>query len=132
MCSRRPRPTLQIDPLPPCERPRVLSMSRSPVTRVTLEMFKQMAAGAFGPLDLSKVIMRGFSGGAQMVSWMIQKIAVGEIKGVGMAGGVLLSGGSYNCYQTPPLARGVCKACNTSCGHHSGQGCSDDMHQCLA
>jgi hypothetical protein len=90
-----------------------------------LEMIKQMSAGTFGPLDMSNVIFRGFSGGAQMVSWIIQKIAVGDITGVGMAGGIFLSGGSYNCYAEPPLSRGVCKSCNNSCAHHSGAGCSD-------
>jgi hypothetical protein len=30
-------------------------------------MFKQMGAGTYGALDVSKVVFRGFSGGAQMV-----------------------------------------------------------------
>jgi hypothetical protein len=96
------------------------------------KMLAQMTAGAFGPLDLSKVIFRGFSGGAQMVSWVIQQIAVGDITGVGMSGGIFLSGGSYNCYTSPPLSRGVCKNCSVDkekCGRRDHpEGCSDDKH----
>ena len=39
------------------------------------QFFKQIGSGAFGPIDLSKTVVRGWSGGAQMVSWMIQIMA---------------------------------------------------------
>ena len=39
------------------------------------QFFKQIGGGAFGPIDLSKTVVRGWSGGAQMVSWMIQVMA---------------------------------------------------------
>jgi hypothetical protein len=48
------------------------------------------------------------------VSWVVQMIAEGQLTGVRMRGGVFLSGGSYNCYTPPPLARGVCTNCNAS------------------
>ena len=44
-------------------------------------------SGAFGPIDLSKTVVRGWSGGAQMVSWMVQVMAEqpGVFPGVTMA-----------------------------------------------
>ena len=63
-------------------------------------LFAGMRRGAYGPLDARRVVLRGWSSGAQMVSWLFQVFATGEgrrlFPGVRLAGGVLLSGGSYN------------------------------------
>ena len=39
------------------------------------QFFKQIGSGAFGPIDLSKTVVCGWSGGTQMVSWMMQVMA---------------------------------------------------------
>eukprot|EP00750_Incisomonas_marina_P016548 INCI19165.2.p1 GENE.INCI19165.2~~INCI19165.2.p1 ORF type:complete len:391 (+),score=38.86 INCI19165.2:121-1293(+) len=85
-------------------------------------LFHSMDAGDFGPLDLSKVVFHGFSAGAQMSSWMMQVLASNysapfpaQTK---VAGAVMLSGGTYACYNdvpgygpTPPV--GSCQGCIT-------------------
>eukprot|EP00940_MAST-03C_sp_MAST-3C-sp2_P001925 g1925.t1 len=86
-------------------------------------LFEQMSAGPtvrgdassiLSRLDKSRMVIRGFSGGAQMVSWLIQKWAEGRLAdGVRIRGGVYLSGGSYECYNANN-PRGVCKSCNAS------------------
>jgi hypothetical protein len=94
-------------------------------------VFKSMKEGVFGPLDLTEVIFRGWSGGAQMVSWMISLQAEGQLDAnVHLKGGIFLSGGSQNCYFNPPLSHGVCANCNISdsCSPwHSNAGCSSNM-----
>eukprot|EP01062_Namystynia_karyoxenos_P029294 TRINITY_DN2202_c0_g3_i1.p1 TRINITY_DN2202_c0_g3~~TRINITY_DN2202_c0_g3_i1.p1 ORF type:complete len:438 (+),score=130.86 TRINITY_DN2202_c0_g3_i1:87-1316(+) len=88
------------------------------------EMVRRMRAGDFGPLDPDRVVFRGWSGGAAMVSWVVQLLASGQLSGVTMRGGVFLSGGSYNGYATPPYAHGVCRNCNASrdCGGWTAPG----------
>ena len=67
-----------------------------------------------GRLDRSRVVVRGFSGGAQMVSWLIEKWAEGNLtQGMEIKGGVYLSGGTYACYDNDN-PRGVCRDCNQS------------------
>jgi len=67
-----------------------------------------------GMLDKSKVVIRGFSGGAQMVSWLIEKWAAGNLtQGMNIKGGVFLSGGTYACYENSN-PRNVCSNCNAS------------------
>lgn len=70
-------------------------------------MFKLLAAikeGTYGGLgkdvlNVNKLIPAGYSVGAQMVSWLIQVHASGQMKQYGgVAAGVLFAGGSYNCY----------------------------------
>lgn len=65
-------------------------------------------------LDRSRVVIRGYSGGAQMVSWLIEKWVERNLtESVNILGGVFLSGGSYMCYdETNPI--GVCSTCNAS------------------
>eukprot|EP01065_Artemidia_motanka_P035289 TRINITY_DN43203_c0_g1_i1.p1 TRINITY_DN43203_c0_g1~~TRINITY_DN43203_c0_g1_i1.p1 ORF type:complete len:397 (+),score=126.30 TRINITY_DN43203_c0_g1_i1:75-1265(+) len=89
------------------------------------ELSRMMKSGELGPLDASRVVFRGWSGGAAMVSWTAQLAATGQL-GFTMKGGVHLSGGSYNSYATPPYAHGVCAHCNVSCNVSWGQpgGCS--------
>lgn len=81
--------------------------------------FKSMVAGDFGPVNPAKVVLRGWSGGAQMVSWLVEQMARDStlFPGVTLAAGIMLSGGSYQCYndphdpQTPIPAIGSCQGC---------------------
>ena len=61
------------------------------------ELLKRGRAGAFGALDFDRVVLRGYSAGAQMVSWLTEVVARGEFDGAGagmkLRGGVLISGG---------------------------------------
>jgi hypothetical protein len=60
--------------------------------------------GMGGRLDLSRLVFRGWSGGAHMVSWLIQVLADDRAAlgaGVEMRGAVMFSGGSYACYSDP-------------------------------
>lgn len=82
------------------------------------ELFKRMnnvsGSDILGRLDRSRVVVRGFSGGAQMVSWLIEKWARGNLtEGMNIKGGVYLSGGTYACYDNNN-PRGVCMECNKS------------------
>ena len=53
-------------------------------------LFAELRAGAFGELDLGKLVLHGWSGGAHMVSWLIELLYSGAVKydGVQLAGGV--------------------------------------------
>ena len=84
------------------------------------KLFARMHSGAMGPLDTRNLILRGWSGGAQMVSWLFEVFAWrnGTFPSyVRPVGGVMLSGGSYTCYNDPhdpmqPVApQGSCKDC---------------------
>ena len=85
------------------------------------EVFTQMKAGKMGKLNTDAVVIRGWSGGAQMVSWLSQVIASNKtFDGImTMKGGVMMSGGSYLCYNdvsdptNPPGAApiGSCQGC---------------------
>jgi hypothetical protein len=90
----------------------------------TQTIFKKIKEGVYGPLDASRVIFTGYSGGAQMVSWMFQKAADKSIVDIRVVGGVFLSGGSYNCYSHPPASHGICANCNASSSCRT-RGCSD-------
>ena len=74
--------------------------------------------GLAGPvlrsLNPQKIIFHGWSGAAHMVSFLIEQVATHQLPGIGIAAGVMMSGGSMACYDEPPLARGVCANCNTS------------------
>ena len=96
------------------------------------KLFTQMKAGAYGPLDISRTIIRGWSSGAQMVSWLSQAFATNGtlVPGMVMRGGVMFSGGSYLCYNdagapgNPPGADpvGSCAGCTEGGPSH----CQDD------
>jgi poly(3-hydroxybutyrate) depolymerase len=53
--------------------------------------------GAAGPmlssLNPNKIIFRGWSGSAHMVSWLIQAVATKQLTGIGIAAGLMFSGG---------------------------------------
>lgn len=86
------------------------------------KLFAEVASGRFaglGPnaLDLSRLLVAGYSVGSQMTSWMIQLHATGQLaamSGASIAAAVMFAGGSYQCYQAPPFALAQCAACNVS------------------
>jgi hypothetical protein len=87
---------------PPQGDPDFLGWGLGPDAVVFHKVFGQMKSGGFGPLDTSKIIFRGWSGGAQMVSWFVQLHMTGKLAQLGsssakMIGGVYTSGGSYGC-----------------------------------
>lgn len=62
-------------------------------------------------LNPKQIAVHGWSGSAQMVSWVIQLHASGQLGGLRIIAGIMAAGGSYACYYTPPQARGVCANC---------------------
>ena len=53
-------------------------------------------------LDTRNMVVRGWSMGAAMVSWLFQASATGLLDPtVRFAGGIMLSGGSYMCCEHP-------------------------------
>eukprot|EP00040_Diaphanoeca_grandis_P043333 m.267663 g.267663 ORF g.267663 m.267663 type:complete len:450 (-) comp74262_c0_seq1:202-1551(-) len=96
-------------------------------------LFGEINAGRYGGLGVgvfntSQAIFSGFSDGAQMTSWLIELDARKALpKGVHVAAGVFLAGGSHRCYMSPPQTKTNCGACTNagSCGGGSGsRGCS--------
>lgn len=84
-------------------------------------LFAMMVGGELGPLDSSRVSIRGYSSGAQMASWLMEVFAVNGSRyfpGVTLRGAVLLSGGTYQCYSDPTASEypaqpiGSCVGCN--------------------
>ena len=75
------------------------------------KVFQMIAAGEMGKLDKDRVVIRGWSGGAQMVSWLMQVIATNKTFGdtMTMRGGVMMSGGSYNCCTRAPPVPPICR-----------------------
>ena len=57
-----------------------------------------LIGGAAGPmlssLNPNKIICRGWSGSAHMVSWLIQAVATKQLTGIGIAAGLMFSGGA--------------------------------------
>lgn len=49
-----------------------------------------------------------------MVSWLIEAVATKKLTGIGIAAGLMFSGGSMGCFNEPPRSVGSCKVCNTS------------------
>jgi hypothetical protein len=104
-------------------------------------LFAMIVAGELGHLDASRLVVRGWSGGAHMVSWLIQVFfskkapmissSAADWPGVTLRGGVMLSGGSYSCYNDPSdeiVPVGSCRGCVASgapefCGN-SDERCS--------
>eukprot|EP01052_Picozoa_sp_SAG31_P016486 SAG31_NODE_1094_length_9945_cov_3.834349_6_plen_346_part_00 len=119
---------------------------RGPDAVVFELLLGRMKRGELGHLDLSQIFFRGWSGGAQMVSWMVQLQAIGALAALGksnarMVGGVYTSGGSYMCYpansSTTAGAYGVCTTCNASvhcagAGFAQESGCSTCTKNCGA
>lgn len=84
------------------------------------KLFAAMQAGTYaagvpaGALNTAKLIVSGYSSGAQMSSWMMELDARGALPhGVSVAAGVFFSGGSHMCYMNPPEAVSQCKQCQT-------------------
>ena len=84
-------------------------------------------------LDPQKLIFRGWSGSSHMVSWLIQAHATRQLPpGLGIASWLMFSGGSYQCYNSPPFSKGVCKNCNATIEYQKDPralGCSDTYKQ---
>lgn len=86
-------------------------------------LFGSMAAGTYGTLgkgmlDISKLIVSGYSSGAQMSSWMMELQARNALPtGANIVAGVFYSGGSHMCYQSTPLALTQCSKCTDSNGY---------------
>ena len=93
------------------------------------KLFAQMQSGEYaglgrGVLNVHRLSVSGYSVGAQMVSWLIQLQATGELRSMGatLRAGAMFGGGSYGCYRVPlgsykdsgpaPLAQ--CSNCNAS------------------
>ena len=72
----------------------------------------QQPGKLFEKLNPKLLAFRGWSGGAHMVSFLIDRAARGQLPGLGIAAGVMMAGGSHACYNMPPLAKGWCSACN--------------------
>ena len=66
---------------------------------------KAMSSGKLGPINPKRVAFHGWSGGAQMVSNLADVWAAGMLPGIEMKAGVMMSGGSHQCYNVPPLAQ---------------------------
>eukprot|EP01048_Picozoa_sp_COSAG05_P011230 COSAG05_NODE_1045_length_6054_cov_5.306969_4_plen_304_part_00 len=85
----------------------------------------EIRSGVFGPIDPGKVAFHGWSGGAQMVSNMAGVWGAGLLPGLEMKAGVMMSGGSQQCYNDPPNATAQCSTCDPS-GSCKTPGCSLD------
>jgi hypothetical protein len=69
------------------------------------------STSALRVLNPRQIIVHGWSGGAQMVSWVIQLYASGLLGRLRIVGGIMSAGGTYACYYEPPLSRGQCSNC---------------------
>ena len=59
--------------------------------------FSMLKSGALGPLNADRVVLRGWSGGAQMVSWMINIWMLGQLPDISIKAGMFLAVGSHDC-----------------------------------
>jgi len=75
---------------------------------------REIADGKYGPIDPERVAFHGWSGGAQMVSNLAGIWGSGDLEGLTMKAGLMMSGGSQQCYNVPPLASAQCANCNAS------------------
>mmetsp|Transcript_10561 Transcript_10561/g.27138 ORF Transcript_10561/g.27138 Transcript_10561/m.27138 type:complete len:437 (+) Transcript_10561:32-1342(+) len=98
------------------------------------KVLSMLTAGNLGKLDADQVALRGWSGGAQMVSWMLQLDATGALPGeITIVAGMFLAGGSYDCYEpTPETSHSQCAQCDPSesCpggAWHVNAGCSTNL-----
>jgi hypothetical protein len=78
---------------------------------------QEMKSGKLGRLNPSRVAFHGWSGGAQMVSQMAHVWAAGLLPGIEMKAGVMMSGGSQQCYNSPDSpspSSAQCRDCDAS------------------
>jgi len=81
-------------------------------------VFRRVINGSLGALDPHRVLLQGWSAGAHMVSWMLDRAAAAAdvLSGITVRGGVFFSGGSHLCYRdaNDPVAPAVsdCVGCN--------------------
>ena len=83
---------------------------------VLRNVFARMRDGDFGHLDCAATAIKGWSSGAQLVSWLIEQQASNTSPplGVVIKSAVMISGGSYQCYNVPPIAHIGCDNCLTN------------------
>eukprot|EP01043_Picozoa_sp_COSAG02_P051827 COSAG02_NODE_5503_length_4277_cov_2.008617_2_plen_227_part_00 len=73
------------------------------------------AAAGLSNLNPHRMAFRGWSGSAQMVSWLINQDARGKLPGLKVRAGVMMAGGSHACYNWPGHgAINNCANCNAS------------------
>ena len=99
-------------------------------------MAERSAASPLSVLDPHRIAFRGWSGSAQMVSWLMNLAAKKRLPGITIAAGVMMAGGSHACYNWPGHgARNNCQHCNATQGeaayHHDPRalGCSSTAQQ---
>ena len=78
------------------------------------QLAKDIAAGFLGPINPKRAAFHGWSGGAQMVSNLVEIWATGKLPGIEMKAGVMMSGGTHQCYNIPPRAQAQCADCDPS------------------
>ena len=95
--------------------------------------FRLLKEGHFGPLNPNKVALRGWSGGASLVSWLINLEFLGRLPGdITISAGMFLAGASHDCYNpTPQTSHSQCAQCDPSetcpgAAWHVNAGCSSD------
>ena len=103
-------------------------------------LFGQINKKQLGPLDSKNTIIRGWSGGAQMVSYLMQILAANstEIDYLTLKGGVMLSGGSFMCYNDPqdptlnppPQPIGSCQGCTEGGPSHCDSSTDNKCDSC--
>ena len=72
---------------------------------------------SLGALDANRIAFRGYSGSAQMVSWLMNEAASGKLPGLNISAGIMMAGGSHGCYNTPG-AGAINQCANCTVSHH--------------
>ena len=73
------------------------------------------APAGLSNLNPHRLAFRGWSGSAQMVSWLINQDARGKLPGLKVSAGVMMAGGSHACYNWPGHgAINNCANCNAT------------------
>ena len=76
---------------------------------------RPQSAGVLSKLDPNRVAFRGWSGSAQMVSWLMNQAAYGKLPGLSIGAGIMMAGGSHACYNWPGHgARNQCANCTST------------------
>jgi hypothetical protein len=78
------------------------------------QLSSEMGAGKLGPLNQKRVAFHGWSGGAQMVSNVVDVWARGRLADIEVKAGVMMSGGTHQCYNIGNRTQAQCKGCDES------------------
>ena len=80
-------------------------------------MGERSAASPLSVLDPHRIAFRGWSGSAQMVSWLMNLAAKKRLPGLTIGAGIMMAGGSHACYNWPGHgAVNNCQHCNATQG----------------